>query len=389
MERIPLKDNPTGQTLLLVTLALLAAGVVMVHSAVASVLEPGAWYCRVDVRHTIFAAAAVLVVLTCWRFDYTRLVRPGRFRAVPKALLVVSIVIAVLVFVPGIGHSVGGHHRWIRIGPRQYSIGFQPSELIKVALLIFLAAWLSGKPPAEVRDFRKTFLPAAGLMGLCAGLVVTQDFGTAALIGVTSAVTLLLAGVRVRHLVLLAAPAAAGFWLLVVRDPRRWARITAMLDPWSPTNPSAYQPRQSLMAILSGGWFGKGTGCGISKLGFLPEDSTDFIFSVVCEEWGFVGAMLLMALIAAWIWSARRAAVGAGCRFGRLLAGSLGAMIGIQAALHIAVVLVAAPPTGVGLPFISAGGTALVVMAAATALIVSVSARRGERFGLGPRGSEC
>lgn len=376
MEPIPLKQNPTARMLLLVTLAMLALGVVMVHSAVASVRDPGPWYARVDLRHTAFAILAAAILLLGWRLDYRRLAEGGRWPTLPTIALAVALVCGLLVFVPVIGRSVGGYHRWIRIGPGRYAIGFQPSELLKVALVVFLAAWLSRKPPQEIRSFRKTFLPAAALIGVCVAVVITEDFGTAALIGISAGVVLFLAGVRLTHLAMLIAPAAGGFWVLVVNDPRRWGRITAMLDPWSATNASAYQPQQSLMAILSGGWFGKGVGWGIRKLGFLPEDSTDFIFSVFCEEWGFVGAMLLIALVGLWIGGACMAAVRSEDRFGRLLAGSLGVLIGVQAVLHIAVVLVAAPPTGMSLPFISAGGTALLVMAASAALIVSVTSRR-------------
>lgn len=383
MERIPLEQNPTGRTIALATLALLGLGVVMVHSAVASVVAPGPWYSRVDVRHTVFAVAAAMVVLVGWRWDYRRLLAGRRWPVPAAVLLAVAMIFAVLVFVPGIGRSVGGCHRWLRIGPGRFGLGFQPSELVKVSLVIFLAAWLADKDRRALWSWR-TFVPATVLIGICVALVVTQDFGTATLIGVSAGVTLLLAGVPLRRLGLLVAPAAAGFYFLVVRNPARWGRITAMLDPWSATNPTAYQPQQSLMAILSGGWFGQGTGYGISKLGYLPEDSTDFIFSVFCEEWGLLGAMLLLALILVWIFAARRATVRSPDRFGRLLAGSLGFMIALQAVLHVAVVLVAAPPTGMSLPFVSAGGTGLVLMAAACALIISVTAHRR---GAGPGGT--
>ena len=387
MERIPLTRNSTGKALVLTSVALLALGVVMVHSAVASVLEPGAWYSRVDVRHTVFAAAAAIVLLVGWRFDYHKLQAGGRPSGparssrlpVPTAIvLVAALVCGVLVFVPGVGRSVGGYYRWLRVGPSQYGIGFQPSELIRISLVMFLAAWLSMKDDREIKSLPKTFLPAAGLILVCAALVVTQDFGMGALIGLSAGATLLLAGAPLLYFVLLAVPAAAGFYFLVVRDPMRWGRITAMIDPWSQTNPTAYQPQQSLMAILSGGWFGKGTGLGICKLGYLPEDSTDFIFSVFCEEWGFLGAVLLLALIAVWIFSARRATVRCSDRFGRLLAGSVGFMIAIQAVLHVAVDLVAIPPKGMSLPFVSAGGTGLMLTAVACSLMVSVTAHSGD-----------
>lgn len=377
MERIPLGENAHGKALLLTTLALLALGVVMVHSAVASVTEPGPWYGRVDVRHTIYAIVVVGVLGIFWRVDYHRLASGGRLPAPAAALLAISLICGVLVFVPSIGRAVGGYYRWIRIGPGRYQIQFQPSELIKFSLLIFLAAWLAHKPAADVRSFRKTFLPAALLTGVCVGLVITQDFGTAALIGIAAVVTMFLAGVPWHHLATLAIPAAGGFWALVVNNPRRWSRITVLLeDPLASTADSAYQPQQSLLAILNGGWFGRGVGNGMQKLGFLPEDSTDFIFSVYCEEWGFVGAVLLMGLIALWIYIVYRSALRAEDRLGRLLIGSLGFAIAIQAVLHLAVDLVVAPPTGMGLPFVSAGGTALITMAAATAVIVSVTSRR-------------
>jgi cell division protein FtsW len=376
MDRLELQANPTGRGLLLSSFALLAVGVVMVHSAVASVARPGAWYARVDVRHTIFAAAAAAVMLLAWRFDYRLLLRGRRIPLLAVLLLCLAMAAAAAVFIPGVGHAVGGHRRWIRLGPAQYSIGFQPSELLKVALLVFLAAWLSRKG-ADVRSFGRSFIPAVAVTGACVALVVTEDFGTAGILAVSAGACMLLAGVPLLHLAALLPPAAAGFYMLVVRDPARWVRITAMLEPWSQTNPSSYQPRQSLLAILSGGWAGQGPGNGMLKLGYLPEDSTDFIFSVFCEEWGFIGAALLMGLMLIWMWHARGAAVRASDSFGRLLAGSLGFLVAFQMVLHLAVDLVVAPPTGISLPLVSAGGTSLLLTAAVIAMIVSVSARAG------------
>ena len=138
---LALKNNTHGRTLTLVTLAMLALGVVMVHSAVASVMAPGKWYARVDIRHTLFAGVAAVVLLVAWRPDYRRLAGLGRLAALPAVALAVALVCCVLVFVPGLGRSVGGYHRWIRLGPQQWSVGFQPSELLKLALVVFLAAW--------------------------------------------------------------------------------------------------------------------------------------------------------------------------------------------------------------------------------------------------------
>ncbi len=372
----PARPEASGRTLLISSAALLALGVVMVHSAMASVARPGPWYARVDIRHTLFAAASLMLLLVLWRMDYRVLDTGRKFPYLAATLLGISLIAGVLVFIPPIGFAKGGQYRWIRLGPPKYSIGLQPSELIKLSMIAFLAAWLT-RPEREIKSFQKTFLPAMGLILVAVGLVVTQDFGTAFLIGVSSMMVLLLAGVPVVYLLtplpLVAAGLFAMRWLWPGQWQMRMSRITAMIDPWSPSNPSAFQARQSLMAILNGGWFGRGPGNGLRKLGYLPEDSTDFIFAVYCEEWGFAGAMLLVGLMVLWIWCARRVALRAADRFGQVLAASLGFAIALQMVLHVAVDLVAAPPTGMGLPFVSAGGTALIILSAATAGIVSVA----------------
>ncbi len=374
---LPLAANGPGQWLMVTTLALLAVGTVMVHSAVASVVEPGKWYARVDYRHTVFAILAAVVLVTLWRANYKFFDWGKRLPWPAAAMLVLALVLGALVYVPGIGHSVGGYHRWIRIGPRQYSIGFQPSELIKFALIVFLAAWLSRRGK-NIRSFHKTLIPAVLIILACVGMVITEDFGTAVLIAIAGGVTLLLAGVPWYQLGALVITGGGAGCALIMSSPRRVARFTALMDPWSLDNPASYQARQSIIAIASGGWFGRGIGQGTSKLGYLPEDSTDFIFSVFCEEWGFCGAILLMGLVVVWIWQARRASLQgrkSAEGFATLLAGSLGFIIALQAVLHIAVDVVVAPPTGMSFPFVSAGGTALLTFAAATAMIISVSSR--------------
>ena len=373
-DRLTLRDNSTGRWLILTTLSLLALGVVMVHSAAASVARPGvAWYARVDMRHTVFALLAAVILATLWRVDYRRLVAGRRLPVVAAVLLVAALICGGLVFVPGVGVARGGCRRWIRLLPA-YGLGFQPSELIKLALVTFLAAWLS-RESVNVRSAGKVFLPALVLIGACVGLVIVEDLGTGMIIALSAATTLLLAGVPVYYLLSLVPPAAGVFYFFIYNNAHRWQRIQAMLNPWDGENPCAYQAGQSLLAILSGGWAGKGVGGGTLKLGFLPEDTTDFVFSVFCEEWGFIGAVLLMGLTIVWMWHARRAATRAADRFGTLLAGSLGFVIAVQTALHIAVDTVAAPPTGMSLPFVSAGGSGLLVHAAAAAMIVSVTAR--------------
>jgi len=368
-------ENPTGLGLQLVAMSLLALGVVIVHSAVAGVTEPGAWYARRDYRHTAFAIAAALVLLTAWRVDYRILVGKGKFPVFLGVCMLIAMGLGLLVYLPAVSYDVGGKFRWLRLGPREYGIGFQPSELIEMSMIVFLAAWLSRRGE-KIRSFTRTFVPTMLLTVVCVGLVIREDFGTSMLIGSSAVAVMFLAGVPFGYLLSLAVPAAGAFYVFVVRDPHRWGRILAMIDPWSTTNASSYQAGQSLLTVMTGGYYGRGLGQGMLKRGYLPEGATDFIFSVFCEEWGLIGAMLLISLLLLWIWHARKAAIKAENPFGRMLAGSLGFMVALQALLHIAVDLVAAPPTGIGCPFISAGGTRLLTMSVATAMILSVTAHR-------------
>ena len=357
------------------TLALIVLGVVVVYSSVAGLNEPGNWYSRKEVRQAIYAACAMLVLAIFWRIDYRILAAGRRFPTVAGVLLGVSLALGLLVFVPGIGKEVGGYYRWIRLGPARYGMQFQPSEIIKILLVVFLSAWLT-RPNCEVTSFRKTFLPAMLLIGLCLALVIKEDFGTSVVIGLGATATLFLAGVPVTQLLALVPLGGAAIYFLVIKNEYRYARITAFMDPWSTTNPTSYQPMQSLLSILSGGMTGKGLGNGTLKLGYLPEGETDFVFSVFCEEWGMVGAALLMGMLILWMWHARKAAIQSDDRFGKVLAGSLGFVVATQAILHIAVNLVAIPTTGVALPFISVGGTSLLIVATAVAIMISVSAHR-------------
>jgi cell division protein FtsW len=376
LQLIPLGQNTTGLGIILTAMALLGLGVVVVHTAVASVGTPGAWYARVDFRHTIFAAVAGLILLTTWRFNYRifSIAVGGKVPWIALGILVVSLGLGVLVFVPGVGHAVGGKFRWLRIGPRQYSIGLQPSEFIKFALVIFLAAFLS-HPQRNVRSIW-VFLICCLAIGASTLLIVTQDFGTSVLIALTSLIMLFIVGVPFYYLL---PTIALGGWVgyyFIISTPYRLNRVLAMIDPWSQTNPAAFHARQSILSILNGGWTGVGLGNGVRKLGFLPEDSTDFIFATFCEELGFRGALLLLGLLLLWIYQCRNAATKTSDPFGKILAASLGILITLQALLHIGVNIVALPPTGISMPFISAGGTSLILMTAATGIIVSITSRR-------------
>ena len=376
LQRVPLRENPDGQGLILLTLGLMGLGVIMAVGA--GSYRPGAlaWYYQRDVRQAIFAAAALAMLCTLWRVDYRWLTRSfGRGGAAlgwllsPAALLLcVSILAAAAVLV--FGREVRGSERFFRWGP----IGFQPSEIVKFALIIALAALVAGAG-ARVRSFKAGFLPAALLTAVACGVVAKEDFGTAAILGVAALAVMLIGGTRWRHLLVAPPAAAAGFYWLVYRVPYRWARIVAMVQPFDSSHPSAYQPRQSVIAIGSGA-DPAGVGAGAARYGYLPDANPDFIFSVICQEMGLLGAILVTLMLVCWLYLVWRVARRCPDRFGSLLAGGLGVLVGLQAAVHIAVAVWWLPPTGVSLPFVSYGGTALLATAAATALIVSISARR-------------
>ena len=375
LQLVALGRNTLGQGIILTGLALLGLGVVIVQTAVASVETPGvAWYQRVDLRHIVFASMAGLILLTLWRCDYRILAKGEKFPWVALGILIFGLILGGLVYVPGVGHSIGGKFRWVRIGPRQFSIGLQPSELIKIALVIFLAAYLS-RPRVNNKSI-KVFGVCCLAIGVSLLLIAREDFGTAVLIGMISFVIMFIAGIPFYYLfTMIAAGAAAGYCLLLI-DPFRINRINAAIDTWSPDNPAAFHAQQAILSILNGGWTGVGLGNGVRKLGFLPEDSTDFIFATFCEEVGFRGALLLLGLLLLWVFQCRTAAKNAGDAFCKLRAASLGILITLQAALHIGVNIVILPPTGISMPFISAGGTSLLLMAAAASIIVSVTSRR-------------
>ena len=321
-------------------------------------------------KHLIYAAVALLTFFAVGQFSHTRLARPDAplLKSPVLWLLALAILACVLVLVPGVGREVNGARRWILLGPIQ----IQPSEMAKWGVVLFLAWWLSRRP-VDLDRFRGYLLTLVPVGVLCL-LVVIEDFGTAALIGLGTLAMLLAGRVKRWHLAVTIPPAlAAAFWF-VRSEPYRWARMTSFLDPWAAPQGEGYHMVQSLLSFSTGGLFGRGLGNGIQKLGYLPEDTTDFIFAVICEELGIFGAMLtvflyLGILYVAWqiIRQRRRD------DFGRLLAFGIASMIGFQAVINIAVATVSVPTKGLSLPLVSAGGSGLVITCAALGLLYGVA----------------
>jgi cell division protein FtsW len=356
-------------------LTLIALGVVMVQSASMSVGDTGFWTDRGH-KHACYAVAAVCVYLLAGRVPLRWLLRPrrshaARWHAAPShaapavLLLALAGVLSLLVLVPGVGTEVNGARRWLRVGPVQV----QPSELCKWACIVWIA-WAIGTKRLDVIRFWRGLVPAGGAVALAVLLVVIEDFGTAALIATTGFAMLLAGGARPWHLLLVAPPALAAATYFVAGTPYRLRRMTAFLDPFADPRGDGYHMVQSLLGFAGGGFTGTGLGNGVQKLGYLPEDTTDFIFSVIAEELGLAGSVLvvlLMAVIVSCAISAVRSTRLDDAR--KLLALGIGFTVGLQALINVGVATVSLPTKGMSLPLVSAGGTGLLMTAAALGLL--------------------
>jgi cell division protein FtsW len=351
-------------------IGLIGLGVVMVQSAAFNIAAAGetlpdlwSWTGR-GTRHALFAALAVLTLVTASRLDYRRLTHDNAFRSPATWLFGLAGLLCVAVLIPGIGAEVNGARRWLVIGP----LRVQPSELAKWATVLLLADRLARPDASSLRGF----LIASAATGLACLLVVIEDFGTAALIG-GAAFCLLLAGpTRWRHLLIACPPAIVAACWFVYAEPYRWRRITAFLDPWAVPETDGYHVIQSLYSFATGGWLGTGLGNGVQKLGYLPEDTTDFIFAVICEELGVFGAGLVAVGYLTVLAVGYAGAMRCGTGFGRLLAFGIAAMLGLQAAINIAVATASVPTKGMPLPLVSAGGSGLVATAFMLGLLYSI-----------------
>jgi cell division protein FtsW len=274
------------------------------------------------------------------------------------------------VLVPGIGKRINGARRWIRLA------GFngQPSELAKLALIIYLAAWCSSNRD-DLRRL-KGILPILGVVGLVAGLVAVEpDMGTALLLGTVATTVLLVAGVKFRHLLAVGLPAGTVLFVFALTKlDYIWRRVGAFLDPASDPAGAGFQTRQALIAIGSGGLWGRGLGGSSQKRLFLPEVHTDYIFALVGEELGMVGALVVLGAFVALVVYGLHAIDRARDTFAFLLAVGIVASLGVQSLLNVAVATGSVPPKGIALPFLSFGGSSLLAAAAAAGLLARVAA---------------
>lgn len=296
-------------------------------------------------------------------FDFRHL------RKYAKLGLLVCFVLLVIVLIPGIGVVRGGARSWLGIS----SFGIQPSEFMKLGMILFLSYWLS-KEDYKITIFTKGLLPPLGIMGLAFGLIMLQpDLGTGTVMMGASLLIVFTAGARIRHLAGLAAIGAVGFVGLILAAPYRLQRITAFLDPWSDPLGAGYQIIQSLYAIGPGGLAGLGLGMSRQKYSYVPEPQTDFIFSILAEELGFIGGLLVLLLFLILVWRGMRVAMTVEDSFGSLLAVGIVGMVAVQVVINIGVVIGLMPVTGITLPLISYGGSSLTLMLTALGILLNLS----------------
>jgi cell division protein FtsW len=357
------KKLSSDSTLFAVTLGLLGGGLVAVWSA-SSVLaqeQHGNAY-HFLIRQSVWALLGLGAMIAALRFDYRVLRRP------PVVYGVLAVATGLLILVLFL-RPVNDTHRWLRIG----ELSFQPAELAKLAIVVFLAYHLERRGD-RVNEFLTSLFPALLLLGWFAFLIEIQpDLGSAATLSLIGAVMLFVAGVRLRYFAMLGALAVPVLYLAVTGAAYRWARIEAFLNPTSDARGAGYQMIQSLIAVGTGGVTGLGLMEGRQKLFYLPYPYSDFVFAVVAEELGLLGAAALVAAFVLLLWRGLRAAWRAPDDFGTYLAAGLTCSIVLQAFINMSVVLGLLPTKGIPLPFVSAGGSSLVLALVSAGLILNVS----------------
>lgn len=343
---------------------LIAIGVVMIYSASAiysyDAMKDSGYFLK---RHLVYLLIGSVLSYHAAKLDYQKL----RERA--KPILIASIVLLVLVLIPHIGSSTGGARRWFKF----FGFSFQPSEFFKLVIIFYMADFLDRKKESLL-DFKHTVVPALFVLGMGVGLIFIQpDFGTAVTVSLVVFILFFAAGFRLAHLggVLLAALPVVAYAMLA--KPYRRKRLLAFFHPWDDPRGVGYQIIQSFLALGSGGLFGVGLGRSQQKLFYLPEAHTDFIFSIIGEELGFIGASLVILLFIVFIFAGMVIVFRTRDRFSQLLGLGLVSLIGLEAVINIGVSIGALPTKGLSLPFISYGGSALLANMGALGLLVNLT----------------
>jgi cell division protein FtsW len=355
------------QLLLLVTLALVAFGLVMVYSATSAPAALGngdpSYYLR---KQGLYALVGVALLLLVRRSGYRAL------RPLAPALVVATVVL--LLAVLAVGETINGATRWLQLGP----VSFQPSELAKLALLVFAAAYLTRRPaPRTLGELIKPLGLVTGVV--CVLLLAQPDLGTAITIIIMLGGVLVVSGAPARLLVTAGSLCAGLVFVAAWFEPYRRARLLSFLNPWDDAQGAGYQSVQAMIGLGSGGIFGEGLGQSVLKNFYLPEAHTDMIFAIIGEELGLVGATALIAAYGAFGYAGFRVALGCRDPFGKRLAAGITTLVCGQALINLAAVMGAAPLTGITLPFVSYGGTSLLISLVSVGILLNIAGDDGRR----------
>lgn len=361
---VAVRRVPTSTILLALVMVLCVAGTVMVGSAseVISIDTYGSPW-SILARQCLWVALGAVVLVLCARVDYRK------WRRASGPLLVLTFVLLLAVLVPGLGTHAAGSSRWLGFG----SFTVQPSEVAKLALAVFGADLVVRRQEAGATD-RRIVGPLLLVTGAAAVLILAQpDMGTAVVVGCVALALLFASGVPMKPIAKILGVVALLGVVVGLVEPYRRQRLLSFIDPGAHASGSGYQVVQSLIGLGSGHLLGLGLGNGREKWGYLPNAHTDFIYSVVGEELGLVGAVCLLALLVLFCWFGLRAASRAQDRFGGLLAVALVAWIAAETFINIGAVIGLLPVTGIPLPFVSFGGSSLVITMVAAGLLISIA----------------
>ncbi|MGI5911651.1 MAG: stage V sporulation protein E [Syntrophomonadaceae bacterium] len=358
-----LKKGPPDFVLFITTLALIGIGLIMVFSssAVTANLEYHNAYYFFE-RQLIWALIGLVAMIVIMKINYLRL----KDFAIP--FFVIALLCLLLVLTP-LGLGTKGATRWLGIGV----LSFTPSEVVKLAMVMFIAKTMELNID-KIKSFKSGILPYLLVMAfVCALIMLQPDLGTSVVVAGTVFCMLLVAGAKWAHLVGLAFTGVAAIAAAICAAPYRAERFLAFLDPWKYPSDQGFQTIQSLYALGSGGLFGMGLGRSRQKFFYLPEQHTDFIFAILGEELGFIGVILVLALFLLFVWRGFKIAIKAPDTFGSLMAAGITIMIVLQAFINIGVVSGALPVTGITLPFISYGGSSLLLTMAGVGFLLNIS----------------
>lgn len=384
----------------LCVLAMLTLGVVMVNSAGMTVHlvgsvdgvtqhDPGVTARSILMSRSTAYMGLALVTMTAGAMIPVRRLAARFGKPLPvdsnpyAGLMLVGLVCVVLIglcalaYVPGLRREVKGSPRWIALTPGKNGLSMQPSEIAKWALL-GLIAWYCVSRSAVLHRFWHGLVPALIAVGAVAGFIVFEDLGTGVLIAASACVVLLAAGARIWHFLMFLPPAILGLVVAVISNPYRIKRIEAFMDPYSDPEGKGYHVIQSLIAIANGHGTGRGLGHGLQKFDYLPEDKTDFIFAVICEELGIAGAALVVILFLGLMWSCSAVIRREREAILRLLSLGIVTTVGLQAFINLAVVTGMAPTKGIALPMLSSGGTGWIFTAFSLGLVMAIDFSRRE-----------